>query len=128
MSVKIRLTRVGARNDPSYRVVVIDSRKRRDGKYIEKLGYYDPKPKEFKYEIDEKRAIFWMKQGAIPSETVKSLFKRAGILSKIHNMKFGSNEPKVEKKVSEQMEVNEELNEKESAEKPAQKITAGGDK
>ena len=124
MSVKIRLTRVGARNEPSYRIIVIDSRKRRDGKYIEKIGYYDPKPEEFKYKIDEERAIFWMERGAIPSTTVRALFKRAGILKKIHEMKFGSKEPKIEKKISDKEEVNEE----ESAEKSAPKITAGGDK
>lgn len=89
MSVKIKLKRTGARNQPSYRIVVIDSRKKRDGKNVEKLGFYDPKPKDFVYKIDEERALYWLKQGAIPSDTVKSLLKRAGILQKIHENKFG---------------------------------------
>ena len=90
MSVKIRLKRTGARNQPSYRIVVIDSRKKRDGRNIEKLGFYDPKPKDFVYKINEERAIYWLEQGAIPSDTVKSFLKRAGILKKIHDKKYAA--------------------------------------
>ncbi|MBC8527701.1 MAG: 30S ribosomal protein S16 [Candidatus Cloacimonetes bacterium] len=121
MSVKIRLTRTGARNEPSYRIIVIDSRKRRDGKYIERLGYYDPKPKEFQYKVDEERAIYWIERGAIPSATVKSLFKRAGILKKIHNMKYGQkvSENEIEK-------VNEIKKDENTEKKSVNKTDAGG--
>ncbi|MBS3741715.1 MAG: 30S ribosomal protein S16 [Candidatus Cloacimonetes bacterium] len=93
MSVKIKLSRVGARKQPSYRVVVIDSRKKINGRYIEKLGHYDPKPDKFKFEIDKDRAMYWLEQGAIPSPTVKSLLKKDGILKDFHNKKFGIEEP-----------------------------------
>lgn len=72
---------------------MIDSRKQRDGRNIENLGFYDPKPKDFVYKIDEERALYWLGQGAIPSDTVKSLLKRAGILKKIHEKKFGETQP-----------------------------------
>ncbi|MCK4339522.1 MAG: 30S ribosomal protein S16, partial [Candidatus Cloacimonetes bacterium] len=104
MSVKIRLRRTGARNQPSYRIVVVDSREKRDGKFIERIGFYDPKPKEFIYKVNGERAIYWLNHGAIPSPTVKSLLKRAGILKKIHEMKHGN------KISSEQSDIIEEEN------------------
>ena len=122
MSVKIRLRRTGARNQPSYRIVVVDSRKKRDGKFIERIGSYDPKPKELKYKVDEERAIYWLGQGAIPSPTVKSLLKRAGILKKIHEMKYSKkvSNGKSDIIVEENIEINE------SAEKSVNNINAGG--
>ncbi len=122
MSVKIRLRRTGARNQPSYRIMVVDSRKKRDGKFIERIGFYDPKPKEFKYKIDEERAIYWLGQGAIPSPTVKSLFKRAGILKKIHEIRYTKkvSNKKLDIVVEENIEINE------SAEKSVNNINARG--
>ena len=78
--VKIRLKRMGAHKKPFYRIVVADVRAPRDGKFIEKLGYYDPmkEPKEIK--IDEELAKKWLANGAQPTDTVKSLFKKSGIL------------------------------------------------
>lgn len=107
MSVKIRLRRMGARNQPSYRVVVVDSRKKRDGAFIEKIGYYDPKPEEYQYKIDHERALYWLEQGAIPSDTVRSLLKKEGILRKFHENKYGKATSEV---VSEQSDVaNDEI-------------------
>lgn len=107
MSVKIRLRRMGARNQPSYRVVVVDSRKKRDGAFIEKIGYYDPKPEKFNYKIDNERAVYWLEQGAIPSDTVKSLLKKEGILQKIHEKKYSKATSEV---VSEESDVaNDEI-------------------
>ncbi len=107
MSVKIRLRRMGARNQPSYRVVVVDSRKKRDGAFIEKIGFYDPKPEEFEYKIDHERALYWLEQGAIPSDTVKSLFKKEGILKKFHEAKYGK---AISEVVSEKSDVaNDEI-------------------
>ena len=124
MSVKIRLRRTGARNQPSYRIMVVDSRKKRDGKFIERIGFYDPKPKELKYKVDEERAIYWLGQGAIPSPTVKSLLKRAGILKKIHEMKYSK---KVSNRKSD-ITAEENIEIRESAEKSVNKTNAGGAK
>ena len=78
--VKIRLKRMGAHKKPFYRIVVADVRAPRDGKFIQELGYYDPmkEPKEIK--IDEELAKKWLANGAQPTDTVKSLFKKSGIL------------------------------------------------
>ncbi len=116
MSVKIRLRRMGARNQPSYRVVVVDSRKKRDGAYIEKIGYYDPKPEETQYKIDHERAIYWLEQGAIPSDTVRSLFKKEGILQRIHENKFGKDTSEAPKEQSEEAEDVTEEKAEDSAE------------
>ena len=78
--VKIRLTRMGAHKKPFYRIVVADVRAPRDGKFIEEIGYYNPmtEPKEIK--IDEELAQKWINNGAQPTDTVKALFKKSGIL------------------------------------------------
>ncbi len=79
MSVKIRLRRMGAKKRPFYRLVVADSRRARDGRFIETLGYYNPcvEPNELK--IDDARARYWLGVGAQPSETAQALLKRQGI-------------------------------------------------
>ncbi len=78
--VKIRLSRFGARNNPHYRIVVTDSRKRRDGAYLERIGYYDPrKTTPDWYKVDVERARYWLSVGAKPTDTVKRLFKLAGV-------------------------------------------------
>ncbi|MFC1588349.1 30S ribosomal protein S16 [Planctomycetota bacterium] len=81
MVVRIRLTRTGKRNAPSYRIGVFDGKVRRQGRSIELIGYYDPRNKiEAKqYSIDKERALYWLSVGAQPSETVRSLLKKAGI-------------------------------------------------
>jgi small subunit ribosomal protein S16 len=71
--VCIRLMRMGAKKRPYYRVVVADSRRFRDGKFIEKLGFYDPLPEAPRVELNMERVDFWMQKGAQPSETVRSL-------------------------------------------------------
>ncbi len=79
MSVKIRLKRMGAKKAPFYRVVVADSRYPRDGRFIEELGYYNPLTNPVEIKIDAEKAANWIKNGAQPTETVKSLLKKAGI-------------------------------------------------
>lgn len=108
MPVKIRLTRIGSRNDPSFRIVVMDSRNKRDGRYIERIGYYNPKPKEFEYSIDEERAKYWLSQGAIPTEAVRALFKRAGILKRIHTEKYSKQPEESLANTEEKEKVSEE--------------------
>ena len=79
MSVKIRLKRIGAKKAPFYRVVVADSRYPRDGRFIEEIGYYNPLTNPVEIKIDSEKAQAWIKNGAQPTETVKSLLKKAGI-------------------------------------------------
>jgi len=78
MPVKIRLTRMGKKKQPSYRVVVIDSRKQRDGEYIEQVGRYDPRQDPSLVEIDNARAVAWLQQGAQPSDRAKKLLEISG--------------------------------------------------
>jgi small subunit ribosomal protein S16 len=77
MAVKIRLKRIGAKNDPAYRLVVADSRSPRDGRFIEELGTYLPARGEDNCTVNLERANYWLSKGAKPSETVASLLKRA---------------------------------------------------
>lgn len=77
MSVKIRLTRRGAKKKPFYRIVVSDSRSPRDGRLIEQLGTYDPKSASGGVKIDKERLEKWLKQGAIPTQTVSDLIDRS---------------------------------------------------
>lgn len=78
--VKIRLRRMGAKKNPFYRVVVADSRYPRDGRFIEELGTYNPMTSEDAVKIDAERAQAWIKNGAQPTDTVRSLLKKAGVL------------------------------------------------
>lgn len=80
MAVKIRLRRIGAKKDPFYRIVVADSRYPRDGRFIEEIGYYDPTTDPASFKADAEKAKKWISNGAQPTDTVKSLFKKNGIL------------------------------------------------
>ncbi|HHT50394.1 MAG TPA: 30S ribosomal protein S16 [Eubacteriaceae bacterium] len=80
MAVRIRLKRMGAKKRPFYRIVVADSRAPRDGKFIEEIGYYNPVSEPVEIKIDGEKALQWINKGAQPSDTVKSLLKRQGIL------------------------------------------------
>jgi len=82
MATKIRLKRMGAKKAPFYRVVVADSRSPRDGRFIEEIGYYDPTKNPAEVSINEEKALKWLGIGAAPSDTVKALFKKAGVLKK----------------------------------------------
>jgi small subunit ribosomal protein S16 len=81
MAVVIRMMRAGAKKRPFYRIVVADSRRQRDGRFVEILGYYDPMAKPFAVKMDEDKVKGWIAQGAQPSTQAASLFRRAGILS-----------------------------------------------
>lgn len=88
MSVKIRLARFGRKKAPFYRLVVADTRAPRDGRFIEVLGLYHPLESETKVEINEERALHWLGEGATPSETVRSLFRKRGILKQHHELRL----------------------------------------
>ena len=81
MAVKIRLTRMGAKKKPSYRIVATDSRRPRDGQYIELIGTYAPVG-ECKVNINEEVALKWLNNGAIPTDTVRSILSHEGIMAK----------------------------------------------
>ena len=80
MAVKMRLTRMGAKKAPFYRVIVADSRSPRDGRFIEEIGYYNPLTEPAEIKIDAEKAKKWLSNGAQPTETVKSLLKKNGIV------------------------------------------------
>ena len=79
MAVKIRLTRLGSKKAPFYRVVVADSRFPRDGRFVEEIGYYNPLTEPAEIKIDADKAQKWLKNGAQHTDTVKSLLKKAGV-------------------------------------------------
>lgn len=87
MAVKIRLRRMGAKKAPFFRLVVADSRSPRDGRFIEEIGFYDPTKNPAVVSILEEKAIDWMSKGAQPSDTVRSLFSKAGIMKKFDESK-----------------------------------------
>ncbi len=81
--VKIRLRRVGAKKQPSYRVVVADSRSPRDGRFLETIGHYNPRTDPPTVHIDEDRALHWLRQGAQPTEVVAKMLRDLGIMDKL---------------------------------------------
>ncbi len=83
MATKIRLRRMGAKKAPFYRIVVADSRAPRDGRFIEEIGYYDPCKEPAIINVNDDKAVDWLKKGAQPSETVKSLFNKVGVYEKL---------------------------------------------
>ncbi|KIL36567.1 30S ribosomal protein S16 [Gordoniibacillus kamchatkensis] len=88
MAVRIRLKRMGAHKAPFYRLVVSDSRSPRDGRFIEEIGYYNPVAQPAVVNIDEEKAMKWLQTGAQPSDTVRSLFSKQGLMKKFHEQKL----------------------------------------
>ena len=82
MAVKIRLKRGGSKQRPFYRIVAADSRSPRDGRFIDTIGTYNPIPAEYEVKIDEEKALYWLNNGAIPTDTVKNLLSKHGIIKK----------------------------------------------
>ena len=82
MAVKLRCLRMGAKKAPFYRIVAADARARRDGRNIEVIGTYNPTKEPAIITIDEEKALKWLNQGAIPSDTVKSILKSQGVYAK----------------------------------------------
>ncbi|MDT3697916.1 MAG: 30S ribosomal protein S16 [Thermincola sp.] len=82
MATRIRLRRMGAKKKPFYRIVVADSRSPRDGRFIEEIGYYDPCKNPAEVKVDDEKAVKWLQTGAQPSETVRALLNKAGLIEK----------------------------------------------
>lgn len=92
MAVKIRMQRTGRHKLASYRIVVADSRYPRDGRFVEILGYYDPTTNPATFKIDADKAYEWIMKGAQPSDTVKTLLSKEGVLKKVHEEKHKKGE------------------------------------
>lgn len=121
MAVKIRMKRLGRRNRPFYRVVVIDSRRRRDGKPIEELGWYNPIQRvEKNYELDIERILEWIEKGAQPSDTVRNLLKKEGVLYRRHLKNQGMDDKTIDYEIQ-KWSLDREERVKVKAEKAAQK-------
>lgn len=80
--LKIRLKRMGAKKSPFYRFVIADSRSPRDGRFVEEMGYYNPTKNPAVVQIEEETALKWLKSGAEPTDTVRSIFSNAGIMKR----------------------------------------------
>ena len=87
MAVRIRLKRMGAKKDPFFRVVVTDSRSPRDGRFIEEIGYYNSAAVPAEVQIKEDRALDWLMKGAQPSDTVRALLRKAGIMARFAELR-----------------------------------------
>jgi small subunit ribosomal protein S16 len=88
MAVRIRLRRTGRKKAPTYRIVVADSRSPREGKFIKIIGQYAPRSGELALNLDIARANYWMDKGALPSDTVRSLLRKAGVLKTRHESRL----------------------------------------
>ena len=82
MAVKLRLKRGGSKQRPFYRIVAADARSPRDGRFIEEIGTYNPIPAEYEVSIDEEKAMYWLSNGAQPTDTVRNLLSEKGIMAK----------------------------------------------
>lgn len=87
--VKIRLKRMGAKKAPFYRIVVADSRSPRDGAFIETIGTYNPLTTPAEIKVDEELTLKWLNNGAIPTDTVRNILSKTGIIKKFHDQKQG---------------------------------------
>ena len=108
MSTKIRLKRIGRRNRPFYRVVVMDSRNRRDGAAIEELGWFNPIEADKPYELKEDRILHWLQLGAQPSDALHGLMKRSGLAHRWHLINQGLDEKDIEKEMKKWAMTREE--------------------
>ena len=87
MAVKLRLKRGGSKQRPFYRIVAADSRFPRDGRFIDSIGTYNPIPAEYEVNIDEEKAMYWLTNGAQPTDTVRNLLSQKGIMAKFAESK-----------------------------------------
>lgn len=97
MAVKMRLKRMGAKKRPFYRIVVADSRFPRDGRFIEEIGYYNPIETPAVVEVNKELAIKWLKDGATPTDTVRDILSKQGILKEFHEEKMSKKTTKAGK-------------------------------
>jgi small subunit ribosomal protein S16 len=87
--LKIRLSRVGAKKQPSYRIVVADARAPRGGRFVERIGFYNPRTDPPTVEINEERALYWLSKGAQPTDAVAAMLQKRGTLERLERLKRG---------------------------------------
>lgn len=87
--LRIRLSRVGKKRQPHYRVVVADVEAKRDGRFVERIGYYNPLTNPLTYDIDENRALYWLSVGAQPSDAVRRLLDKQGTFNRLQRLHAG---------------------------------------
>lgn len=104
MALRIRLTRVGSRHRPCFRLAVVDSRSRRDGRSTAVLGYYHPLDEPHTLKIQSETALEWLKKGAQPTDTARSLLKQAGVWQRFQLQKQGKSEEEVEAEVAKSLD------------------------
>ena len=114
MSVRIRLTRTGKRKEPHYRVIVADQRSPRDGRFIEMIGKYHPREEPSVIEIDEDRALDWLRKGAQPSNAVTVLLRKVGVWERFQTEKTGTTPDSTSR-----MKASQATETQETAETPA---------
>ncbi len=108
MAVRLRLRRMGKKKQPFYRIVAIDSRVKRDGRYLENLGYYNPIKDPIELKVNTDRALYWLQTGAQPSDTVRSLFRKTGVMLRFDLIKRGLSESDIESEVKKWEELQAE--------------------
>ncbi len=111
--VKLRLKRMGKKDFPVYKIVAADARSPRDGKFIDAVGLYDPKTNPMTINLKEDRVLYWLKNGAQPTATVRSLLRRKGVTLRFHLMKKGLSSEDIQKKMDEWSSLNANRAEKE---------------
>ncbi len=123
MAVRIRLRRMGRKKRPFYRIVAADSRSPRDGRFIETLGTYNPLTDPATVEVQEERVIYWLKNGAQPTQTVKNLLRHKGIWLKWDLMKRGADQAKIEEEYKKWEVLQIERQKRLAAKKAQEKVT-----
>jgi small subunit ribosomal protein S16 len=119
VAVRLRLTRMGRKGQPFYRIVAVDSRKRRDGAYLEKIGQYNPNARPAELVMDDEKALKWLKVGAIPSDTVRSLLSHHGVMLAFDLGKRGVDAEEIKARVSAHRQtVSGKLRAKDEAARP----------
>jgi len=121
LATRIRLKRLGRKNKPFYRIIVIDSRKRRDGAAIEEVGWYDPILKKDKnFILEEDRILHWLSQGAQPTDIVKNMMKKTGLSHRWHLMRLGLSDDEIERNMQ-KWQLDREITLKQREEKELEK-------
>ncbi len=132
MAVRLRLRRMGKKKQPFYRIVAIDSRVKRDGKYLENLGTYNPIKNPTELTLNAERALYWLGVGAQPSDTVRNLLSKTGVMLRFDLIKRGKSEAEIETEFKKWMKLQEDRQKRleagkaqlaKSAEKEATKAT-----
>jgi small subunit ribosomal protein S16 len=130
--VKLRLRRTGRKKLPLYKIVAADARSPRDGRVIEELGTYNPKQNPVKIELKEERVFYWLNNGAQPTDTVRTLLSRKGVMLKLHLKKKGADEQKINEEYSKWSSMQEQkvlrINERRTARKLRKKKTKSAEK